>query len=92
MQTERIYVGLLLLAGFLWLRRRARRMDASTRGRALVASFLFLVPVLVGGKWLFEKLPYTRYANLAIEVAGLAAAIAITGFVFMTPKKDEEKE
>ena len=85
MQPERIYVGLLLLAGFLWLRARVRRLGESERGRALRGTGLFLVPVLLGGRWAFEKLPFGRYENLAIEMASLAAAIAFVGFVFMSP-------
>jgi hypothetical protein len=85
MQIERILVGLLLVAGFLWLRHRARKIDESARGRALLATAFFLVPALAIGKWLFEKLPYGLYENLAIELGGLAAVIAVAGLVFMKP-------
>jgi hypothetical protein len=81
---ERILVGVLLLAGFLWLRVRARRLEDAARGRALRGTILFLAPVLIGGKWAFEKLPYGLYENLALEMIGLAAVIAVAGYVFMS--------
>jgi hypothetical protein len=87
MQTERILVGILIVAGFLWLRHRARKVDEAARGRALLATAFFLVPALAIGKWLFEKLPYGLYENLAIELAGLAAVIAVAGLVFMKPSR-----
>jgi hypothetical protein len=83
MQTERIYVGLLLLGGFLWLRVRVRRLDEDARGRALLGSALFLAPALIAAKWGFDRLTLGRYENLAVEMLGLAALIAFTGFVFM---------
>jgi purine-cytosine permease-like protein len=91
MQTERILVGLVLLAGFLLLRRRAKGLDDSERGRALRGTILFLAPVLIGGRWLFEKLPYGLYENLAIEMVGLVVVIAVAGFVFMKPGNSERE-
>jgi hypothetical protein len=85
MQNERILVVVLLIAGFLWLRRRGRGLSDAARGKAMIGAFLFLVPALLGGKWLFDRLPYGRYENLAIELAGIAAMIAIAGFVFFKP-------
>ena len=85
MQTDRIYVGVLLLAGFLWLRIRARRLGEEERGRALMGSVLFLVPMLIGGRWAVDKLPFGPWQNLGIEMVGIAAVIAVTGYVFMTP-------
>lgn len=87
MQTERIWVGLLLLAGFLWLRKRAKALDDAERGRALRGTILFLAPVLIGAKWAFDRLPYGLYQNLAIELIALGAVMAVAGFVFMTPGK-----
>ena len=83
MQTERVFVGVFLLAAFLWLRARARRLDDADRPRALLGSALFLAPALLAGRWLFERLPFGRYENLAIELAGLAAVTAVAGFVFL---------
>ncbi len=90
MQTDRIYVGVLLLAGFLWLRFRARKLQEAERSRALMGSMLFLVPMLIGGRWAFDKLRFGEFQNLAIEMVGLAAVIAVTGFVFMTPGRGEK--
>jgi hypothetical protein len=90
MQIERIFVGILLLAGFLWLRHRARKLGEGDRSRAMRGGFLFLVPMLIGGRWLFEKLPYGSQANLAIELVGLVAVFAVTGYVFMAPGRGED--
>jgi hypothetical protein len=91
-QPERIFVGILLLAGFFWLRVRARRLTDAARGRALRGSILFLAPALIGGKWALERLPFGLYANLAIEALFIAAVLAAAGFVFMTPGKTDEPE
>src|SRR5690606_6502424 len=91
MQSERIYVGLLLLAGFFWLRQRARHLDDAGRSRALKGVLLFVIPVLLGVRWASDRLPFGRWENFALEMLALAAAIAFAGFVFMAPgKKGEE--
>jgi len=87
MENERILVVVLMIAGFLWLRRRGRRLDDASRGRAMIGSVLFLVPVLIGGRWLFDRLPFGRVENLALELLGIAIVIAFAGFVFMSPAK-----
>jgi hypothetical protein len=87
MQTERIFVGLFLVLAFLWLRARARALDDADRPRAILGSALFLVPALLAGRWLFEKLPFGRYENLVIELAGLAAVTAVAAFVFLRPRR-----
>ncbi len=83
MQTDRIYVGILLLAGFLWLRQRSRKLDEAGRSRAFKGVLLFVIPVLLGGRWAFDRLPFGRWENLAIELVALAAAILFAGLVFM---------
>ena len=88
MQYERLLVALVLIIGFLWLRRRAKALDDAARGRALRGTILFLAPVLIGAKWGFERLPFSMPVNLALELAGLAAALAVAGYVFMTPRGD----
>jgi len=91
MQPERIFVGVLLLIGFLWLRHRARGLDEAGRSRAYKGVLLFLIPVLLGGRWAFDRLPFGPWENAAIEMATLAAAIAFAGLVFMpAAKKDGE--
>ena len=47
---------------------------------------LFLAPMLLGGRWAFDRLPYGRYENLAIELLGIVAMIAVAGFVFLRPR------
>lgn len=91
MQTDRVYVGLLLLAGFLWLRVRARALDDAGRSRAFKGILLFLIPMLLGGRWAFDRLAFGRWQNLAIELASLAVVIAFAGFVFMVPPKKNEE-
>ena len=88
MQYERLLVALVLIVGFLWLRRRAKALDDAARGRALRGTILFLAPVLIGAKWGFERLPFSTPVNLAVELVGLAAALAVAGHVFMTPRAD----
>ncbi len=90
MQTDRILVGILLLVGFLWLRHRGRALDDAGRSRAFKGMLLFVVPVMLGGRWAFGKLPFGHWENLAIEMAVLAAAIAFAGTVFMGAGKKEE--
>lgn len=89
MQTERLVVVVVLILGFLWLRRRARALDDAARGRALRGTILFLAPVLIGAKWGFERLPFTAPVNLAVEAVGVAVALAVAGFVFMTPSRTD---
>ena len=83
MPIDRILVGVLLLAGFLWLRLRARALDDAGRGRAYKGIVLFLAPVLLGGRWAFDKLPFGQWQNFAVEAGTLAAAILFAGLVFM---------
>jgi uncharacterized membrane protein YhaH (DUF805 family) len=91
MQPERILVGVLLLFGFLWLRLRLRKLDDAGRSRAYKGILLFVIPVLLGGRWAFDRLPFGKWENAAIEMAVLAAAIAFAGFVFMPEGKNMEK-
>ena len=91
MQTEeRVIVGLVLFAGFLWLRRRAKRLDDASRAQALVRTLLFLAPALIGAKWLFDRLPFDRWSNLAVQAAGLAALLVAAGLAFMRPGAGED--
>jgi hypothetical protein len=88
MQNERLVVVVLMIAGFLWLRRRGRRMSDDARGKALLGAALFLVPMLLAGRWLFDRLPYGRYENLVIECVGIAVMIAVAGFAFLKPGRE----
>lgn len=85
MTVDRIFVGILLLAGILWLRARARKLPEERRTFALVGLVVFLVPALLAGKWLFDRLQFGRYPNLALELAGIAAIFAVMGLVFLRP-------
>ena len=79
-----------MLAGFLWLRQRARGLDDAGRSRAFKGVLLFVIPVLLGARWAFDRLPFGRWENFAIEIVVLATAIAFAGFVFMVPAKKEK--
>lgn len=76
-----------MIAGFLWLRGRGRKMAPEDRGRALMGTSLLLAPMLLGGRWVFDRLPYGRYENLVIELLGIAAMIAVAGYVFLKPAR-----
>ena len=76
----------MLVAAFLWLRARARALDDADRSRAILGSALFLAPALLAGRWLFEKLPFGRYENLVIELAGLAVVVVVAAFLFLRPR------
>lgn len=86
MQNERLAVVILMIAGFLWLRGRGRKLAPEDRARALMGAALFLAPALLGGRWVFDRLPYGRYENLVIELVGIAVLIAVAGYVFMRPR------
>ena len=85
---ERWIVGIAILMGFLWIRSRARalRSDEDRSRKALYAIFFVLAPLLLIGKQGFDRLPFERYTNLAIELASLAVIFGVTGFVFLRNK------
>jgi polyferredoxin len=86
MSNERILVAVLMLIGALWLRRRAHRIAEGQRKRALYGLVLFLVPALLLGRWLFDRLPFGSIGNTAIEIAGLAVIFSVMAFVFVKPE------
>jgi len=88
---DRLIVGLALLFGFLWMRTRARSLrDSEASRRALLGIFLGLAPALVAEKWLFDHLPFERFANLAIELGALGVSFGATAFFFLRPGKATE--
>jgi hypothetical protein len=86
MQSDRLFIVVLLIIGFLWLRRRGRRLDDEARGRALLGSVFLLIPGVIGVKWVAERLPFSHAQNIALEVLMLAALIALAGFGIIRPK------
>lgn len=82
---ERWTIGLALLAGFLWMRSRVRalRGDEARSRKALYGIFLMLAPLLLIGKWVFDRLPYGAYVNFWIELLSLALVFVMTGFLFL---------
>jgi thiol:disulfide interchange protein len=91
MTNDRFFIAFLMLIAALWLRQRARKLAAGQRRRALYGLLLFLIPALLVGRWAFDRLPFGRYENLAIEIAGLAAMFSVMAFVFVKPAKEGEK-
>jgi len=83
--SEQWVIGGAILFGFLWIRSRLQtlRGDGDRSRKALYGIFLVLAPLLLIGKWVFDRLPYGQYTNLVIELASLAAAFALTGFLFL---------
>jgi polyferredoxin len=87
MINDRVLVGVLMLVAALWLRQRARRLSEGQRKKALYGLLFFLIPALLLGRWAFDRLPFGRYPNLTIEIAGLAAMFSVMAFVFVRPQK-----
>lgn len=87
---ERWIVGIEILLGFLWIRSRARalRGDEERSRKALYSIFFVLAPLLLIGKQGFDRLPFERYVNLAIETLALALIFGVTGFVFLRDKQN----
>ena len=85
---ERIILGVGLLAGFIWVRTRARALrDDEQQGRkALYGIFFFLGPLLLVGKWAFQYLPFEHNVNFAIELLAIGLMFAATGFFFLRKK------
>ena len=87
MTNDRLIVAFLMLVAALWLRQRARKIAEGQRRRALYGLLFFLIPALLIGRWAFDRLPFGRYENLAVEIAGLAAMFSVMAFVFVRPAK-----
>jgi len=82
---ERYTVGLALLIGFLWIRSRVRalRGDENRSRKAIYGIFLMLAPLLLIGKWAFDRLPFGPYTNFLIELLSLLLVFGLTGFLFL---------
>ena len=89
MNNDRFIVAFLMLVGALWLRNRARKLAEGQRKKALYGLLFFLLPTLIVGRMAFDRLPFGRYENLAIEIAGLAAMFSVMAFVFVNPGKSD---
>jgi hypothetical protein len=89
---DRWLLGAVLLAGFLWIRSRARalRSDEERSRKALHGVFFLLAPLLLLGKPAFDALPFERPVNFLIESLSLALAFGLTGFLFLRKKPGKE--
>jgi polyferredoxin len=90
MTHDRILVVLLMLAGALWLRQRARRLVPGQRKKALYGLLFFLLPALIGWQWVVERLALATMPKVSAELAGLAVIFAVMAFVFVRPEKEEK--
>ncbi len=74
----------VVLAGFFWLKRRARHVDLEKRSSWVVLGiFLALPAVLLITNHYFEGQGGKSWAAVALQVAILAIAFAIIGLVFL---------
>jgi hypothetical protein len=90
---DKIVLGLCLLGGFLWIRKRSRSIDLENqKGRSLLGVFGILPAALLGEKYLFEWLHFDLYTNTAIKAATLIATFLIVGFGFLKPGLAETKD
>ena len=93
MNTDRIIVGVVILAAVLWLRQRARKLGEDHRQKAMIGLFVFLIPALIGARWAFDALPEQfhlgRYESLGIQIVGLGLIFSVVVFGFMNPKVDK---
>lgn len=88
--AEKVVFIVLIFGGFLWLRARARAMQAERQvGRALLGLFLVLPALLVAERHFFDTLPLGPWAGLLLECLALAGTIAAVGFGFLRPPREE---
>lgn len=82
--ADKVVMILCIFGGFLWLRMRARAMQAEKRqGLVLLGIFLVLPALLIAESRLFEKLPYGPATNMLIKAAVLVCTFAAVGFGFL---------
>jgi hypothetical protein len=84
--SEKIVMGLLLFAGYWWLRARARSMNLEgSPGRVIVGVFGVLTALLMGEKALFDHYSFGPYTDLFLKAALAALSFAAIGFLFLRP-------
>lgn len=85
---EKILVGLTLFTGFIWLRRRQKKLNLEIEGPRFAFGFFFLLPAfLLLEAQIFPKLPVSQVEGIAVKILVLAATILAIGHYFVNPKK-----
>ncbi len=86
---QRWIIGIALLAGFLWVRTRAKALRDTEGGsqKALYGIFFFLAPLLFVGKWAFGFLPFGQTENLLIQLAAIGLMFGLTSILFLRKKQ-----
>ncbi len=88
---EKIILAICLFAGFLWIRQRSRQIDLTKQiTKALIGVFVLLPILLLGEKFLFEKIALPGYTGIAIKCASIIVSFAIIGLVFLKPGMKQE--
>jgi hypothetical protein len=88
--AEKVVFIVIIFGGFLWLRARARTMQAERQvGRVLIGLFLVLPAFLIAERHLFDRLVLGPWAGLILESLALAGTIAAVGFGFLRPPREE---
>lgn len=92
-EIDRAVMIVCLIGGFLWVRGRARKSDLGKRQNLVVFGIFVVLPaLLVGAKFLFEKLPFGPVANLLIKAALLIATFAGIGYGLLRPSPADGAE
>ncbi len=89
--SERWVIGAVLLFGFLWMRTKSRALPAGRGRTALYGIFWVLTPLLLGEKWVFDRLPFGAYSNLLIELLCLGLSFFAVHRIFLRPGGSEEE-
>jgi hypothetical protein len=82
--ADKIVTLLCLLAGFLWLRERARFIKLENQmGKAMLGVFVLLPAVLFGEKYLFDTYHFGAYTDLALKAVLLLLPFPLIGFLLL---------
>jgi hypothetical protein len=88
--AEKVVFIVIIFGGFLWLRARARAMQAERQvGRVLIGLFLVLPALLIAERHLFDRLALDSWTGFLVESLALAGTIAAVGFGFLRPPREE---
>ncbi len=82
--ADKIVTLLCLLAGFLWIRERARAVSLENQiGRAVIGVFVILPAVLFGEKYFFDNFHFGAYTDLLIKAVLLLLPFPLIGFLLL---------